>query len=263
MSSGPCAAIFGLCRGKIFDLVTSKAILRDCCPAGCHAKSSTLVLASIRTANLFANIAPAAAHRTVSAIFILPRPPANGRLALLRFRSQSILSFLTEDADANREVVCRWSRHHSYFLYFSTHFGERAAVRAEAVFRDALALHWALSRRPHCCHLRRAAPTQRVLHGRRQRRCLEDHRFWKHLESDFRRPANRLRRRACHCSVRSEYHRLRQWRRLATPRSRHRRWRVQINRRRKILDAPRPPRRPANHGDTYRPERFTTRFRRR
>src|SRR6266576_3727626 len=134
------------------------------------------------------------------------KAPANGRLALLRFGSQSILSLLTEDADANREVVCRWSRHHSYFLYFSMHFGERAAVRAEALFRDALALHWAVSRRPHCCHLRGAAPTQRVLHGGRQRRCLEDHRFRKHLESDFRRPANWLRRRACRCSVRSEHH---------------------------------------------------------
>src|SRR2546430_6926206 len=56
-SSGPRAAIFRLCRGKTFDLVTSKAIFRDCSPAGCHPKSSALVFTSIRTANLFAIIA--------------------------------------------------------------------------------------------------------------------------------------------------------------------------------------------------------------
>src|SRR5437879_5022171 len=75
--------------------------------------------------------------------------------ALLRFRSQSILSLLAEDSDAigcGREVVHRWN-HHDCFLYFN----ERTAIRPEALFRNALALHRTVSRRPHGGHLRRVA----------------------------------------------------------------------------------------------------------
>jgi hypothetical protein len=41
----------------------------------------------------------------------------DGRNTLLRFRGQSILSFLVEDSDANRcgrEVVQRWKRRRNY-----------------------------------------------------------------------------------------------------------------------------------------------------
>src|SRR5437879_5523635 len=115
-------------------------------------------------------------------------PP--NRRALLHFRSQSILSFLTEDSDANRcgrEVVHRWNYFYNYFLRFD----ERAAVRTKILFRNALALHRPVPRRPHRGHLRRAAPAECFLHGRRQRRRLENHRFRKHLESDLRRQIGR------------------------------------------------------------------------
>jgi len=192
----------------------------------------------------------------------LPRRHTH-RPALLRFRSQSILSFLTEDSDAHRcgrEVVHRWNYFRNYFL----RFGERAAMGSKILFRNALALHRPVPRRPHRGHLRRAAPAQRFLHGRRQRRRLEDHRFRQHLESDFRRPAYWFRWRARRGSFRSEHHLRRQWRRSTTPGSRDRRWRLQIHRRRKNLDAfAKPPRRPANHRDPHRPERSQPRFRRR
>src|SRR5260370_37158617 len=58
--------------------------------------------------------------------------------ALLRFRSKSILSFLTEDSDAHqcgREVVHRWNRRGNnsryFFLRFFMYFVERAAARPE------------------------------------------------------------------------------------------------------------------------------------
>src|SRR6266446_4508201 len=124
---------------------------------------------------------------------------SSARHALLRFRSQSILSFLTEDSDAHRcgrEVVHRWNHRHNYFLYFFLYCGERAAMGSKILFRNALALHRPLPRRPHRCHLRRAAPAQRFLHGRRQRRRLEDHRFRQHLESDFRRSRSAGRRKS-------------------------------------------------------------------
>src|SRR5260370_34346841 len=50
---------------------------------------------------------------------------SNSRHTLLHSRSQSILSFLTEDSDANRcgrEVVHRWNRHRHYFLRFFLRF---------------------------------------------------------------------------------------------------------------------------------------------
>src|SRR5713226_403418 len=98
----------------------------------------------------------------------------HSRHALLHYRSQSILSPFVEASDAKRcgrEVVHRWTRRRDYFL----HFGERPAIRPKTLFGNALALHRPVPRRPHRCHLRRAAPAQRFLHGRRQWRRLEDH----------------------------------------------------------------------------------------
>src|SRR6266852_808527 len=110
-----------------------------------------------------------------------------GAHALLRLRRQSILSLLTEDSDAHRcgrEVVHRWNHRRDYFLRF-LYWGERAAarpegrpaIRPETFLRNALALHWPVPRRPHRGHLRRAASAERFLHGRGQRRRLENHRF--------------------------------------------------------------------------------------
>src|SRR5882762_365625 len=111
-------------------------------------------------------------------------PPGMRLQALLRSRSQSILSFLTEDSDANRcgrEVV-----HHRIHLCGNIfQFGRRAAtrpegrpaIRPETFLRNALALHRPVPRRPHRGHLRRAASAERFLHGRRQRRRLENYRF--------------------------------------------------------------------------------------
>src|SRR5216684_2803328 len=68
---------------------------------------------------------------------------SSARHALLRFRSQSILSFLTEDSDAHRcgrEVVHRWNHRHNYFLYFFLYCGERAAMGSKILFRNALAV---------------------------------------------------------------------------------------------------------------------------
>src|SRR5882762_2259435 len=70
------------------------------------------------------------------------------RHTLLRSRSQRILFLLTEDSDAHRcgrEVVYRRNYFHNYFLRFC----ERAAVRSKTLFRNALALHRSVSRRPH------------------------------------------------------------------------------------------------------------------
>src|SRR5437588_11750674 len=98
----------------------------------------------------------------------------DGRDALLRFGSQSILSFLTEDWHANRcgrEVVQHGNHGRKYFFrgFMSFIFccGEGAAARPEgrryvrpkAVFRDALALYRAVPRRPRRGGLRRAAST--------------------------------------------------------------------------------------------------------
>src|SRR5258708_1144610 len=192
------------------------------------------------------------ASSVLCSIFHFPfsdSPPA----ALLRFRGQSILSFLTEDSDANqfgREVVQVWNHRRNYFLRFFLSFFlylvERAPpppevrpeTRPKTLSRNALAVPRPVPRRPPRGHLRRATPAECVLHGRRQRRRLENHRFRKHVESDFRRPAQRVRRRAGSCTFRSEHHLRGQWRGIAAPRSRHRRWDVQIHRRWKILDTP-------------------------
>src|SRR6266446_9893928 len=91
---------------------------------------------------------------------------SRARIALLHSRSQRILFLLTEDSDAyrfGREVVHRWNRRRDYFL----RSGKRAAVRSKTLLRNALALHRPLPRWPHRRHLRRPAPAQRVLHGRR------------------------------------------------------------------------------------------------
>ena len=56
-------------------------------------------------------------------------------------------------------------------------------------------------------------------------------------------------------------HLCRQRRRLAAPRSRRRRWHLQIHRRRENLDAPRPARRPANYRHPRRSKRSRSRFR--
>src|SRR5260370_11732771 len=112
-------------------------------------------------------------------IFLLAACPA-----LLHPRSRSILSLFLEVSDAHlsgREVL--HPRIHLHGNIF--HFGERATIRSEALLRAALALHRAVSRRPHRGHLRRAAPAQRFLHGRHHWRRPEQHRFWQHLESDF------------------------------------------------------------------------------
>src|SRR5260370_730608 len=106
------------------------------------------------------------------------------RRTLLHLRSQSILSLLTEDSDANRcstQVVHRWNRRRDYFV----HFGERAAARPKTLFRNALTLHRAVPRSPHGGHLRRAASAERFLHGCRHWRCLDDHRFWTHMISEL------------------------------------------------------------------------------
>src|SRR5205807_9156876 len=103
-----------------------------------------------------------------------------------------ILSFLTEDSDANqcgREVVHLRIRLRGNIF----RFGEGAAARPEgrryvrpkALFRNALALHRAVPRRPRGGRFWRAASAESLLHGGRQWRRLEDHGFWKHLESDF------------------------------------------------------------------------------
>src|SRR5260370_39924162 len=70
------------------------------------------------------------------------------RRTLLHLRSQSILSLLTEDSDANRcgrVVVHRRNRRRDYFVQF----GDRAAVRPKTLFQNALALQRTVPRRPH------------------------------------------------------------------------------------------------------------------
>src|SRR5437764_11446810 len=220
---------------------------------------------------------------------------AEARCALLRFGGQSILCFLTEDWDANRcgrEVVRRGNRRHNFslrfFLSFFFYCGEYAATRPEgrryvrpkALFRNALAVHRAVPRRPRCGGLGRAAPnlswvrtSRYFLHGGRQWRRLEDDRFWKHVESDFRRSAHWLRRRAGRCSVRSEHHLCWQRRRFTTPGFGHRRWGLQIHGRGKNLDARwfrkrgsgnrGSARRATNHRDSRRFEESQSCFRRR
>src|SRR5207245_9683096 len=72
--------------------------------------------------------------------------------ALLRFRSQSILSFLMEDSDANRcgkEKVDRWDYLHNYFLRCFLFCGERADVLSETLFRNTLAGHGTVAPEPH------------------------------------------------------------------------------------------------------------------
>ena len=61
-------------------------------------------------------------------------------------------------------------------------------------------------------------PAERLLHRRLQRRRLEDHRLRPHLESDLRRPADRIDRRARGRAVRPERHLRRQRRRTAAAR---------------------------------------------
>src|SRR5712664_3436505 len=143
-------------------------------------------------------------------------------IALLHSRSQRILFLLTEDSDAyrfGREAVHRWNRRRDYFL----RCGSRAAIRSKTFLRNALALHRPLPWWPHRRHLRRAAPAEYFLHGRRQWRRLENHGLRQYLESDFRRPAHRLRRRSRRRAIRSEHYLRRQRRRIAAPGPRHRR----------------------------------------
>src|SRR6267143_3257303 len=103
-----------------------------------------------------------------SQISILYFPFSNSHawIALLHSRSQRILFLLTEDSDAHRfgrEVLHRWNHRRDYFL----RYGKRPAVRSKTLLRNALALHRPLPWWPHRRHLRRPAPAQCVLHGRR------------------------------------------------------------------------------------------------
>ena len=123
---------------------------------------------------------------------------------------------------------------------------------------DALAAHRPVPRRPDQSRRRRAAAAERLLHRRRQRRRLEDDRLRTHLEADLRRPADRLDRRDRRRAVRPEHHLRRQRRRAAAARPLHRRRHLQVHRRRQDLDAPRPPRRPADPADHRRPARSRT-----
>ena len=94
---------------------------------------------------------------------------------------------------------------------------------------------------------------ERLLHRRRQRRRVEDHRLRPHVEADLRRPADRLDRRDRGRAVEPRRHLRRQRRGPAAARPLDRRRHLQVDRRRQDLDAPRPARRPADSADRRRP----------
>ena len=84
------------------------------------------------------------------------------------------------------------------------------------------------------------------------------HRLRRDLEPDLRRPADRLDRRHRRRTVESQHHLRRQRRRTAAAGPLDRRRHLQIHRRRQDLDAPRPPRRPADSADHRRSRAIPT-----
>jgi hypothetical protein len=100
-------------------------------------------------------------------------------------------------------------------------------------------------RQPHRGGSGRPIAAERLLHGRRQRRRVEDRELRPHLDADLR-PAGQLHRRDRRPALRSERHLRRQRRRAAAPRPLHRQRHLQVDRSRQELGAPRPARRPAH-----------------
>ena len=103
----------------------------------------------------------------------------------------------------------------------------------------------------------------RLLHGRQQRRRVEDRRLRPHVGAHLRRGADRLGRRPRRLAVPPGRHLRRQRRGPAPARSRRRRRHLQVDRRRAHVDARRPPRRPAGRPPRRPPDRPRHRLRRR
>src|ERR1700674_30909 len=106
-------------------------------------------------------------------------------VALLRSRGQSILLNFGEVPHVlrcKREMDFLRTNRHAHIRCT----GGRAAVRSEILWRNALALHRPVPRRPHRGHYRRPSPAKCFLHGGGERRRLEDNRFRQHVEPHFR-----------------------------------------------------------------------------
>ena len=110
--------------------------------------------------------------------------------------------------------------------------GAIGRLRARPVPRDAVALHRAVPGQPHEGRRRHPAAAERVLHRRRERRRVEDHRLRPDVDADLRRPADRLDWRHRGRAVRPEHHLRRQRRGHAAAGPVHRQRHLQVHRRR-------------------------------
>ena len=127
--------------------------------------------------------------------------------------------------------------------------GTLTSNRHQAARRDAVAQRRPVSRWTHARCLRRAEPAECLLRRRGEWRRMEDHRLRPHLAANLRSAADRIHRRHRSRAFRSEYRLCRQRRRPASSRPVGRRWHLQVNRRRRDLDAPRAARRATNLAD--------------
>ena len=136
-------------------------------------------------------------------------------------------------------------------------------AESQPLRRDALAQHRSASRRADESRGRASEPAVHLLHRDGERRRLEDHRRRPDVEADLRRSADRLHRLGRGRAVRSEHLVRRKRRRVAAPRPGGWRRHLQVDRRRRHVDAPRIARRAADSEDRRRPAEPQSPLRRR